>query len=140
MDQELNKFFSTFEEANQSSDIEVLGRLYGDRFMFGNPSGVKTVERDAFLKVIPAMKAHYSSMGLVDREIQTVRSHALSPKYLIATVTWRMTLQTSSAETPIEVVASYVLMRESDGALSIVFQIDHQDLATAINNQRGLRS
>jgi hypothetical protein len=136
VDQELEKFFSRFERANQSSDIAAFGELYGERFMFGSPTGVQTVERDAFLKVIPKMKAHFSSMGLFERNVDSVDAHALSPKYLLATVAWRMGIQTLSGRTHVDVLASYVLMRGSEGALSIVFQIDHQDLATVIKNQQ----
>jgi ketosteroid isomerase-like protein len=136
VDQQLEEFFSRFERANQSSDIAAFGELYGERFMFGSPNGVQTVERDAFMKVIPKMKAHFSSMGLFERSVHTVDAHALSPKYLLATVTWKMGVQTFSGKTHIDVLASYVLMRGSDGALSIVFQIDHQDLETVIKNQQ----
>ncbi len=135
VDQQLEEFFSRFERANQSSDIAAFGELYDERFMFGNPNGVQTVERDAFLKVIPKMKAHFSSMGLLERSVHTVDAHALSPKYLLATVAWRMGIQTLSGRTHVDVVATYVLMRGSEGALTIVFQIDHQDLATVIKDQ-----
>jgi hypothetical protein len=36
----------------------------------------------------------------------------------------------------VDVSATYVLMRGQDDALSIVFQIDHQDLAALISDQQ----
>jgi hypothetical protein len=116
VDQQLEEFFSLFRRANQSSDIAAFGELYGERFMFGSPNAVQTVERNPFLKVIPKMKAHFSSIGLFERSVHTVDARALGPKYLLATVTWRVGVQTLSGKIHIDVLASYVLMRGSEGA------------------------
>ena len=75
-------------------------------------------------------------MGLFEKSVHTVDAHALNPKYLLATVARRRGIQTFSGRTHVDVLASYVLMRGSEGAVSIVFQIDHQDLATVIKNQQ----
>jgi hypothetical protein len=88
VDQELEKFFSRFERANQSSDIAAFGELYGERFMFGSPTGVQTVERDAFLKVIPKMKAHFSSMGLFERNVDSVDAQYPSEQVHHWRITW----------------------------------------------------
>jgi len=64
MDQRIKEFFLKYEKANSSSDVSAIGALYADTFMFGGTNGVQAVKREDFLKVVPKMKAHFSSMGL----------------------------------------------------------------------------
>ena len=137
MDQQLVEFFARFEEANQSSDIVAIGALYGDRFMFGGPNGVQTIERNAFLELLPKMKAYFSSMGLFERSVHSLKVQVINSKYALVTVGWRMGVQTSTTTRHIEVLASYILMRDEEGALSIVVQIDHQDLSAVVKSRRG---
>ena len=47
-----------------------------------------------------------------------------------------MQIRSSSASKYVDVSATYVLMRGQDDVLSIVFQIDHQDLVTLIRDQQ----
>ncbi len=132
MDQQIIQFFSRFETANQSSDVIAIGALYGDRFMFGGLNGVQAIERDAFLKLIPKMKAYFSSMGLFERRVHSLEAQEINSKYALVKVGWRMGVQTSTTTRQVEIFASYILMRDDDEALSIVFQIDHQDLAAVV--------
>ena len=136
MNQQIEEFFSRYERANLSSNFSAFNELYADRFMFGGPNGVHVVEREGFLTVIPKMKAHLSSIGLFESRVQTVEAHPLDSKYLLAKVGWRMEIRRSSGSTHVNVFATFVLVRGPADALSIVFQIDHQDLATVIKNQQ----
>jgi hypothetical protein len=62
MDQCVKEFFLQYERANSSSDISAIGGLYADSFMFGGPHGLQAVKKENFLKILPKMKAHFSSM------------------------------------------------------------------------------
>jgi len=105
--------------------------------MFAGPNGVNVVEREGFLKVIPKMKAHFASMGLFESQVQSVDAHQLDSKYLLAKVGWKMGIRNPSGSSIyVDVFATYVLVREPADTLSIVFQIDHQDLATVIKSQQ----
>ena len=136
MDQQVNEFFLQYERANSTSDVAEIGGLYADTFMFGGPNGVQAVKKGDFLKVVPKMKAYFSSMGLTETQLQTVEANPLDSKYLLAKVAWRMTLRNSSSSRHVDAFATYVLVRGSEDALSIVFQIDHQDLANVIKEQQ----
>lgn len=136
MDQRVKEFFLKYEKANSSSDVSAIGGLYAEMFMFAGPHGVQTVKKEDFLKVIPKMKAHFSSMGLSETLLQAVEARSLDQKYLLATVMWRMTLQNASSSKHVDASATYVLVRGPEDALSIVFQVDHQDLAGVIKNQQ----
>ena len=95
----------------------------------------KQFKKEEFLKIVPRMKAHFSSMGLCETRLQTVKANPLDSKHLLATVGWRMTFRNSSTK-PVDAVATYVLLLGQGNTLSIVFQIDHQDLASVIQDQQ----
>jgi hypothetical protein len=132
MIQQVKDFFVRYERANASSDVGGISALYADIFMFAGPNGIQVINREAFLKVIPKRKAHFSSMGLSETALSSVDACPVGSKYLEAKVTWRMTLQEASGRRNLEALATYALMRREGNDLSIVFQIDHQDLATVI--------
>lgn len=138
MHQQVQEFFVTYQEANSSSDITAIGSLYADTFMFAGPHGVQSVKKDEFLKVIPKMKAHFSSLGLSETRLQSVQVNPLDSRYLLASVVWRMTLHNAPGTQHVDASATYVLAREQGGALSIVFQIDHQDLASVIKSRQNI--
>src|SRR5579859_3875528 len=84
MDERVKEFFIEYERANSSSDVAAIGGLYADTFMFGGPKGVQAVKKEDFLKVVPKMKAYFSSMGLSETQLQTVDTIPLDSKYLLA--------------------------------------------------------
>jgi ketosteroid isomerase-like protein len=134
MEQQAKEFFVRYERANSTSDVSAIGDLYADTFMYGGPNGTQAVKKEDFLRVIPKMKAHYSSMGLAETQLQTVEATLLSSKYVLAKTAWRMTIRNSSGDRHVEAFATYILMREQADALSIVFQIDHQELASLLKD------
>ena len=136
MEQRVKEFFLQYERANSSSDVAEIGELYADTFMFGGPNGVQTVKKEDFLKVVPKMKTHFSSMGLSETQLQTVEAKPLDSNYLLAKVAWRMKLQSLSGSKHVNTFATYILVRGSGDALSIILQIDHQDLASVIKEQQ----
>src|SRR5580693_9312592 len=136
MDQRVKEFFLQYQRENSSTDVSPVGELYADTFMFGGPNGVQTVKKDDFLRVIPKMKAHFSSIGLFETQLQSVETSPISSKYLLAKATWRMTIRNSSGHKHVDTFATYILLRGQDDVLSIVFQIDHQDLASVLKGQQ----
>ena len=136
MKHEVEQFFVRYASANSSSDVLSIGDFYADTFLFGGTSGVQPVKKEEFLGFIPKMKAHFSSMGLLQTELQAMRGNPISSKYYLAHIGWRMTIRKSVGTSQIDALASYILAEESGGGLSIVFQIDHQDLATVIRDQQ----
>lgn len=137
MDQLVEQFFQLFERANASSDFGTIGELYADTFMFGGINGVRVVKRDDFVKVVPGMKARLASLGLAGSQLQSVEATAIGTRYILAKIGWRMILRDLKGSLKgIDVFATYVLERKEDNTLSILLQIDHQDLATVIKIQQ----
>ena len=136
MNQRVKEFFLTYEKANSSSDVSAIGSLYADSFMFGGPNGVQAVKKEDFLKIVPKMKAHFSSMGVSETKLETVDASPLDSKYLLAKVVWTINFRDSQGGKHVEASASYVLARGQEDTLAIVFQIDHQELASTIKRQQ----
>ena len=136
MEQQVKEFFLQYAKANSASDVPAIGDLYADTFMFGGPSATQAVKKEDFLRVIPKMKAHFSSMGLAETELQTVEATLLSSKYVLAKTAWKMTIRNSSGDRHVDAFATYILMRGQADRLSIVFQIDHQELASVLKDQQ----
>ena len=136
MQEQVEEFFRRFEIANASSDVDGIGELYADTFMFAGPNGVQSVKKEDFLKFVPKMKSHFESLGLSNTVLRTVEESPLDAKYLLAKVGWRMTLRGPAGSREIDSAASYILARGVGDRLTIICQIDHQDLASVIRTQQ----
>lgn len=138
MDPLVNAFFAKFEQANATSDVTTIATLYADTFLFAGPKGSQAVKKEDFLKVIPKMKAHFASLGLSGTRLQSVESSAIDSRYMLAKVAWKLTLQQAASTTEtLDAFATYVLERKDGDLLSIIVQIDHQDLAALIKSRSG---
>lgn len=136
MEQSANSFFIEYQRATSSSDVSAIAALYADTFVFGGMGGSQAVNKADFLKVIPKRKAHFSSMGLSEAKLGSVAPVPIGSRYLLATVAWRFTLHNSSHVREFDALSTYVLARSSGDVLSIVLQIDHQDLASVVKEQQ----
>jgi len=137
MDQAIKHFLEQYEKANASADWAMIGSLYADTFMFGGTQGVQAVKKEDFLKVVPKMKAHFASMGLSETQLQTVEASAIDGKYFLAKTVWKITIRDlRGGIKQVDVFATYVLEQKEGDTFCIVFQIDHQDLATVIKDQQ----
>ena len=137
MEQFVKKFLERLERANALSDLVTIAALYADVFMFAGVNGVQTVKKEDFLQVVPRMKAHYALTGLSETQLQTVESSTIDARYLLAKAGWRMTVRKLSGDRRrIHTIATYILERKAPETFSIVFQIDHQDLAAILKNQQ----
>lgn len=137
MDELVKAFFEAYEKANSTSDFAAIGDLYGETFLFAGRDAAQSVRRVDFLKVIPRMKDHFASLGLTGSRLSSVETTQLSPRYALAKVGWAMTLRTANGVVKnVDTLATYVLQRGDHDKLSIVFQLDHQDLAAVVNQAR----
>lgn len=137
MDELVKAFFETYEKANSTSDFAAIGDLYAETFLFAGKDSAQSVKRVDFLKVIPRMKAHFASLGLTGSRLSSVETTHLGTRYALAKVGWVMTLQTANGGVKdFDAFATYVLQRGEHDKLSILFQLDHQDLAAMVNQER----
>src|SRR4029077_14210891 len=123
---------------NSTSDFAAVGDLYAETFLFAGRDAAKSVRKVDFLKIIPRMKDHFASLGLTGARLSSVETTHLSSRYALAKVGWTMTLRTATGVVKnFDTFATYVLQRGDHDKLSILFQLDHQDLAAMVNQARG---
>jgi hypothetical protein len=133
MEQLVRAFCEAYERANSISDFAAIGGLYAETFLFAGPHGAQAVKKEDFLKVIPRMKAHFALLGLADNQMSSAETEILDSRYALVKVGWSMTLRTPDRLLKnLEIFATYILQRGEGDKLSIVFQLDHQDLASVI--------
>jgi hypothetical protein len=139
MDELVKAFFETYEKANSTSDFAAIGDLYAETFLFAGRDAAQPVRKGDFLKVIPRMKDHLGSLGLAGSRLSSVETTYLGPRYALAKVGWGMTLRTANGFVKnFDVFATYVLQRGDHDKLSILLQLDHQDLAALVNQERSV--
>jgi ketosteroid isomerase-like protein len=135
---DVKQFFARYEQANAASDIPSLVALYADVFMFGGPGGCRSVKKDDFVKIIPRRKEQFALLGLSHSKVTLVEASELDSKYLIARTRWTMSFSKADSTQEIETAATYVLERAGE-LLTIVMQIDHQDLSAKLQEAKNLR-
>ena len=134
MSQRVNEFFLAFEEAKELPDPTAICNFYAGTFMFGGVNGIQAIKREEFLKVIPKLKAHLSSLGLIASQLVSIEVNQINTRFVLAKVHWRMKIHRSEGDMHLDALATYVLLQDENETLSIAFQIDHQDLATLIKD------
>jgi len=126
-------FFQAYQEVLQSGESDALTRIYHESFLFGGTAGAQTVDRAAFLTMVPKRTAFVKSLGLTETLLGSVDSSALDERYTLAKVVWVMKVEkTGKPVQHLEASATYVLLRFED-SFRIVVQIDHQDLLAELN-------
>ena len=138
MDELVRAFFESYAKANSTLDVAAIGDLYAETFIFAVRNTAKPVRKEDFLKVVPRMKDHFASLGLTGTRLSTVETTELGSGYGLAKVTWAVTLRTGSGRVKtFDTFATYLVQRDDHDKLSILFQLDHQDLAAVVNQELG---
>jgi len=128
----VQKFFEAYEKAAGSQDLDLIGALYSQTFLFGGPQGTQAVKRDDFLKVLPRRSGFFKAIGLSATTLQSIEETRLDERYRLVRVVWLMRFEKDGSPPILDpAAATYILIREED-ALRIVFQLDHQDLAQRV--------
>ena len=124
----VEEFFRRFEQANQDFDVAVIGKLYADTFMFGNPQGVQAVKKEDFVRVLPRRKDFMKTAGLESSRLDSVETSPLDSKYTLVKTVWNMRFGANHEDEVVrQTRATYVLSAAGD-SFEIIFQLDHQDL------------
>jgi len=126
---DVQSFFSAYEAANATFDLEQIAACYADVFMFAGPQGVQCVKKEDFLKVLPRRKEFFRSLGMVSSTIDSLEASALDSKYTLVRVTWNMRFEVKEDESKSSKNGATYVLSKTDDRFQIVFQVDHQDLA-----------
>ncbi len=82
----VKSFFTRYETANATFNVEQIADCYADVFMFGGPGGVRCVKKEDFLKVLPRRKEFFQSRGLVCSSIDSLTASMLDARYTLVKV------------------------------------------------------
>jgi hypothetical protein len=138
MDDLVRAFFETYAKANSTLDVAAIGDLYAETFIFAVRNAARPVRKEDFLKVVPRMKEHFASLGLTGTRLSSVETTELGSGYALTKVRWAMTLRTGTGLVKtFDTLATYLVQRDDNDKLSILFQLDHQDLAAIVKQERG---
>ena len=121
-------FVDHCQKAIAESQVERIAALYADVFLFGGPEGVRSVNREDFVRVLRRRKEFFASVGLISSTVDSLEACELDSKYVLVKAVWRMRFEPRGGH-PVESEnsASYILIAVGD-SFQIVVQIDHQDL------------
>ncbi len=134
---QINHFFSQYEQANSSGDVTAIGNLYADTFMFAGPNRLQAVRKEDFLKAVPRMRTYVSSLGVSETQLHSVSAVPLDSKYTLSKVEWRISMRNPSGSKYVAACATYILAKGADNTLYIVFQLDHQNLEDILKAEQG---
>ncbi|MGA1987731.1 MAG: hypothetical protein ABSG72_15810 [Candidatus Sulfotelmatobacter sp.] len=138
MDDLVRAFFETYAKANSTLDVAAIGDLYAETFIFAVRNAARPVRKEDFLKVVPRMKEHFASLGLTGTRLSSVETTELGSGYALTKVRWAMTLRTGTGLVKtFDTLATYLVQRDDHDKLSVLFQLDHQDLAAIVKQERG---
>jgi hypothetical protein len=136
----VEEFFRRYEQANNDFDVQLIGKLYADTFMFGNPQGVQAVKKEEFIKVLPRRKDFMKTAGLLSSRVDSAGASTLDSKYILVRTAWNMRFRADNGdEVTRKTSATYILSGIGD-SFEIVFQIDHQDLMKIVQDLRAQSS
>jgi hypothetical protein len=137
MDELVRAFFETYAKANSTLDVAAIGDLYAETFFFAVRNTAQPVRKEDFLKVIPRRKDHFASLGLTGTRMSSVETTELGSGYALAKVRWAVSLRTGSGLIKtFDAFATYLVQCDDHDKLSILFQLDHQDLAAMVKQER----
>ena len=128
----VKQFFEEFEKASNTLDLDLLGSLYGDSFMFASPLGAQPIKKDDFLKVLPKRQGFFKTIGLISSKITTLEETRLDENYIMVKAHWNMLFDKKPGQSIIDDISATYVLFQQENILQIVFQLDHQDLTKKV--------
>lgn len=128
---DIQQFFQTFQNANNNLEFDTVGLCYAENFLFGQPQGAQTVNKEDFLHVLPKRKEVVQKMGQKSSRIVAFKKSKINEHYIQVEIKWEMTYERETKLSNDFNSATYILYRKGDN-FQIIVQIDHQDLIAKI--------
>ncbi|HUN90369.1 MAG TPA: hypothetical protein VMU28_16325 [Terriglobales bacterium] len=134
LDTRVADFFAAYQRANADFDVPAIAACYADVFLFGDPQGTRSVNKQDFVNVLPRRKDYFRSLGLSGSRLASLNASELDSRYTLVKTVWIMRFEPAGKQ-PIESrnSSTYVLLATGD-SFQIVFQIDHQNLAERVRD------
>ena len=121
-------FFEDYARGSNALDLEILASRYSDSFMFAGPQGAQNIKKEDFLKVLPARKEFFRTVGLTSSKIKRLEETRLNDNYVMVKVDWNMRFEKGLDQLIVDETSATYILYQQENILRIVFQLDHQDL------------
>jgi len=128
----VQEFFDQYARSRSALDIDLIASQYPDAFMFAGPSGARVAEKPAVLAAFPKGQEFLKALGHKSTSVLSLDETRLDQQYVLvrALFLWRFE---RAATAPIDVkVDSTFILYIDQGALTIVFQHEHEDFQQAL--------
>ncbi len=131
----IEEFLHAHLDAGNALDIDTIGKVYNDPFMFAGPSGVRVIPIQPFLAALPARRGFFDSIGQRGTELVSFEETVLDENYVLVQAHLKMRFQQGDAR-PVEALldSTFVLFDEG-GSPRIVFHLESEDVAQAMRDR-----
>jgi hypothetical protein len=131
----VQEFFDQYERSRSNLDIDLIASQYPDSFMFADPNGARVVEKPTVLAAFPRGQEFLKAHGHKSTKVVSLDETRLDDHYVLVRVQFLWRFEKASAQ-PIDVqVDSTFILYVNHGALTIVFQHEHEDFQQALRTR-----
>lgn len=126
----MNDFFSAYEKAFSSLDVQKQAEMFADTFFSAGPKGTIAQTKAEFLKLADSMAEYYRNIGQQYAKVITLHEIRISNEYTLVNVHWGARFK-KIPDRLIEFDVSY-LVQHIGGKYEILLFIAHQDEEAAM--------
>lgn len=128
----VQEFFDQYARSRSALDIHVIASQYPDAFMVAGPNGARVAEKSAVLAAFPKGQEFLTAIGHTSTRVLSLDETRLDQHYVLVRALFIWRFEKASAE-PIDVkVDSTFILYIDQGALTIVFQHEHEEFQQAL--------
>ena len=128
----VQEFFDRYAQSRSTLEIDQIAGQYSDSIVFAGPSGARVAEKPAILATLPKGLEFLRAHGHKSTKVLSLDETRLDAHYVLvrAQFVWHFEKPLTQ---PIEVkVDSAFILHVDQGALRIVFQLEHEDFQQAL--------
>ena len=131
----VQEFFDQYARSRGARDIDVIASQYPDAFMFAGPNGARVAEKAAVLAAFPKGQEFLKALGHKSTKVVSLDETRLDPHYVLVRAVFLWRFEVAPAD-PIDVnVDSTFILYSNQGALTIVFQHEHEDFQQLLRDR-----
>jgi hypothetical protein len=135
----IEQFLRAYLDAGNALDLEAIGKVYHDPFMFAGPAGVRVVPVQPFLSALPKRRAFFDSVGQRGTQLVSFNETILDDRYALVEAKLRMRFEPGDRE-PVEALLGSTFVLFDDGATRrIVFHLESEGVEQALRDRGILR-
>jgi hypothetical protein len=121
-------FFAEFERNGNTHDLDAVAKQFADVFMSADPTRAVAVPRETFLGALPQRERLFATVGLTRTRLASIKETPLDDVYTLVDTEWIGDLRSGGE---LHLSSTFILRREGQSHV-VVFYLNHQDIAQAV--------